>query len=236
VLRAKARELEEAGAEVPEGAFDLAFEDEEGGGGEEGERRETDEERQRKTKKRGVRKAARFPLRASSYVAVPADVSKPGALARALERVGHDRTRPTVFVAEGLLMYLGAEGASTCLSAAAEACPPSSGASSSSTLLAVTITPSALTAARERSRRRQLEGIDVASTDLLASWNFGCDARGLPALCGGSGWSSQIDAVVSRSDMARRYRPLIGNREFEYEVVDAGTQEARGSLFFVARK
>lgn len=129
-------------------------------------------------------------------------------------------------------MYLGEEGVSTCLSAAADACP----VSSSSTFLAVTITPSALNAARERSRRRRAEGIDVAATDLLASWNFGCDAGNLPALCGQNGWNSQMDSVVSRSDMARRYKPLVGDRGFEYEVSDARVKESRGSLFFVARK
>ena len=260
VLRAKARELEEAGAEVPEGAFDLAFEEEEEGGEEGGEERKQREERRRRgrAEKKGSRKKAKFPLKTSSYVAVPADVSKPGALAEALARAGHDKARPTVFVAEGLLMYLGGGGVSTCLSAAAEACPaprpprprppppaapPASStcpdspseSCSSSTFLAVTITPSALKAAQERSRRRRAKGVDVAATDLLASWNFGCAAGGLPALCGENGWK-KLDSVVSRSDMARRYGPLVGNRGFEYEIADARVQEERGSLFFVARK
>ena len=258
VLRAKARELEEAGAEVPEGAFDLAFEEEEEeegegegeGEGEEG-RKQTEEERRRP--KRKSKKKPKFPLKTSSYVAVPAAVSKPGALLRALASAGHDKNKPTVFVAEGLLMYLGDDGVRTCLSAAAEACPsstssgssssssnsPSSSSSSpsSSTFLAVTITPSALKSAQERSQRRRAKGIDVAATDLLAAWNFGCSARELPALCGGTGWSAESpDSVVSRSDMARRYGPLVGDRGFEYEVADARVQEERGSLFFVARK
>lgn len=229
VLRAKARELEEAGAEVPEGAFDLAFEEEEEeGGGEERKQRKEKKEKSRKKKK------AKFPLKTSSIVAVPADVSEPGALAAALARAGHDSSIPTVFVAEGLLMYLGEGGVSTCLSAAAEACPNSP--SSSSTFLAVTITPSALKAAQSRSQRRRAKSsVDADATDLLSAWNFGCSAAGLPALCRENGWS-RLDAVVSRSDMARRYRPLVGNRGFEYEIADARAREERGSLFFVARK
>jgi hypothetical protein len=57
----------------------------------------------------------------------------------------------------------------------------------------------------------------------------------LQALCRENG-GPRLDAVVSRSDMARRYRPLVGNRGFEYEIADARAREERGSLFFVARK
>lgn len=237
VLKAKARELEEAGAEIPEGAFDLAFEEE--------QRKETEEEERRRRQRRRGRKV-KFPLKVSSYTAVPADVSKPGALTGALSLAGHDPTKPTIFVAEGLLMYLGRGGVEVLLSEAAQSCPCSSSpscsstsspsSSSSSTFLAVTISTSALRSAQERSRRRKSKGIDVAATDLLASWNFGCDARDLPKLLGGNGWSSEVDSVVTRSDMARRYRGLVGDRGFEYEVADEKRSEERGSLFFVARK
>lgn len=242
VLRAKARELEEAGADIPEGAFDLALEEEE------------IEERRSRAKER-KRSRVRFPLRTLSYVAVPCDVSEPGALSAALAKAGHDPTKPTIFVAEGLLMYLGEEGVSTCLSAAAELCPPTPPAApsksspgspsvSSSTFIAVTISRAALKSAQDRSRRRReargLFGDDVAAEaaggDLLSAWNFGCDACELPALCGQNGWSPRLDAVASRSDMARRYGPLVGSRGFEYEVSDPTVSEERGSLFFVARK
>ena len=251
VLRAKARELDAAGADIPEGSFALAFaeeEEEELAGEKEESKKKREKAEKKKKKKKKRKKKVLFPLKVSSYVAVPADVSRPGELSAALARAGHDATKPTIFVAEGLLMYLGERGASACLSATAEACPPSP---SSSTFLAVTITPAALRSAQERtSSRRKKRGLQeadatAASSDLLSAWNFSCDAAGLAALCRESGWSSSssssskgggIESIVSRSDMARRYAPLVGSRGFEYEVAEPGKREERGSLFFVARK
>jgi len=258
VLRAKARELRAAGVEVPDGAFDLAFE----GGKEE-------EEKKRKAK-------IEHPLKVSHYRAVPADLSQPNALCEALAKAGHDKSKPTVFVAEGLLMYLGEEGVRACLSSAAEAAGGGSDAdgdeaSSSSSFVAVTITPAALKSAHERSRRRQeaqgngrsKKSNDAAASDLLAAWNFGCSSAALPRLLretgwlGGGGGKRGLLSAVTRSDMARRYEQEAGGRGFEYEVsapramlldsldddesvAAAGrssteTESERGSLFFVAR-
>ncbi|PRW60657.1 S-adenosyl-L-methionine-dependent methyltransferase [Chlorella sorokiniana] len=65
------------------------------------------------------------PLRAAAWQAVPADLGQPG-WGEALQAAGLDASKPVVWVAEGLLMYLTDDQAAALLRGMAELSPPGS--------------------------------------------------------------------------------------------------------------
>ncbi|KAL4447524.1 hypothetical protein ABPG75_004743 [Micractinium tetrahymenae] len=102
----------------------------------------------------------RFPLRCGSWSAVPADLSNPS-WADALLGAGFDPEKPTVWVAEGLLMYLQAPKVEALLQKIAELSPEGSA------FVAMSLTESAM----QRMKARQAGN---PNTSLLSTWVFGC--------------------------------------------------------------
>lgn len=158
-----------------------------------------------------VKKKAVHHLRAASLAFVAADVGAPGwgtALA------GHDATTPTLFIAEGIIMYT--DGVTLLQEAAKVAAP-------GSLLVVVSVTAAAAAAARASARARG---------SARAEWTFGSDPVNPGVLLADCGW--RVVAADTRSNMARRYAPLVAGRPYEFAVRPPGVRHERESLFMVA--
>jgi O-methyltransferase involved in polyketide biosynthesis len=159
-----------------------------------------------------------FPLTVGSYAALAADLDAPGWGRGLVEKCGFDRTVPTVFIAEGLVMYLSAAGVDALLAEAASIAAPGS------TLAVVAATEAAAAAARARSGGR----------GIMAAWTWGCPPDPRPVFEAGGAWA--VQAVATRSDIARRW----GLAWTEFPVAEAAPcgrgRAERESLFIVAVK
>lgn len=158
------------------------------------------------------------PLRAATLAFVAANVGARG-WGHALATAHHDATTPTLFIAEGIIMYMDGEaGAAALLTEAASIAAPGS------LLLLVSVTASAAAAARARANKRSAR----------SAWTFGCDAVHPERLLAATGW--RVVGIDTRSDMARRYATAIGGRPLEFRVRPPGTRSQGESLFVVAER
>lgn len=100
-----------------------------------------------------------YPLRAESWAGVAADLEDPSWV-KTLADAGFDRSKPTVWIAEGLLMYLAPQRAQELLQEMAQA------SASGSALITVSVTEDVI------------KGLKANGTksELLATWRFGCPA------------------------------------------------------------
>ena len=158
------------------------------------------------------------PLHAATLAFVAADVGARG-WGHALATAHHDATTPTLFIAEGIIMYMDGEaGAAALLSEAASIAAPGS------LLLVVSVTAAAAAAARARANKQFAR----------SAWTFGCDAIHPERLLAATGW--RVVGADTRSDMARRYATAIGGRPLEFSVRPPGTRSQGESLFMVAER
>jgi len=204
VLAAKAAALRAAAAEAPPwdgqaGAVRLEAGSSGGGGG------------------GGPAASWAFPLTVRSYAALAADLGAPGWGDRLVRSCAYDPAAPTLFLAEGLVMYLSAAGVGCLLTEAAAVAAPGS------VLAVVAATEAATAAAQARSNGR----------GILAAWTWGCPPDPA-AFWANHGWA--VQGVATRSDIARRW----GLAWTEFPVAPASPGGAgraeRESLFIVAMK
>lgn len=162
----------------------------------------------------------RFPLRCGSWAAVAADLSDPS-WADALLAAGFDPEKPTVWVAEGLLMYLEKPLVESLLQKIAELSP------AGSAFVAVSLTEGAM----QRMKARQA-GQGAARSSLLSTWVFGCPDDPAEFLAS-NGWQLQL-----QTDRAQQAAALGIDSElcaFGPAGSTNGSAEGRadGSLFLV---
>lgn len=100
-----------------------------------------------------------YPLRCFSRVGVPADVRDPNWTA-ALNRAGFDRRKPTVWIMEGLIMYLSSEHVEKLMRDVASLSAPGSA------LLVVSVTDDLIEEIKSPGSRK--------NTGLMKEWVFGC--------------------------------------------------------------
>ncbi|KAL4434648.1 hypothetical protein ABPG77_002771 [Micractinium sp. CCAP 211/92] len=160
----------------------------------------------------------RFPLRCGSWASVPADLGDP-AWADALLAAGFDPSKPTVWVAEGLLMYLEQPLVEALLQKIAELSP------AGSALVAVSLTDSAM----QRMKARQAGG---ARNSLLSTWVFGCPDDPTEFLAK-NGWQLQLQTDRAKQAAALGIDPELC--AFGPSGSTNGSTEGRadGSLFLV---
>lgn len=123
-----------------------------------------------------------FPLRAASWEGVPCDLCAAG-WTRRLAAAGFDPRLPTLWVAEGLLMYLAPSEVASLLMEMAGASAPGS------MLVTVSVTEAVIDGIQQRG----------SGSELLGTWKFGCPAD--PAqFFKDLGWRQ--DLALTRSQMA----------------------------------
>jgi O-methyltransferase involved in polyketide biosynthesis len=127
--------------------------------------------------------AVQYPLRTYSRQAVAADLGDP-AWKAALLNAGFDPSKPTVWLAEGLLMYLEPSRVDALLKELKEMSAPGSA------LLTVSVTDDVVTNIKTK-------GTD---SDLMATWQFGCPADPKPWLAS-LGWTAAV--VGTRASLAK---------------------------------
>ncbi|GAB4822266.1 hypothetical protein N2152v2_009312 [Parachlorella kessleri] len=153
----------------------------------------------------------KYPLRASFWSGVACDLCSLG-WTQSLQAAGFDPSLPTVWVAEGLLMYLTQQEVEALLDEVAGASAPGS------LLVAMSVTD-AVIADIER---------NGSSSELIRTWKFGCPADPRQFLTE-HGW--HLELALTRGQMGRRLRLNPGLCTFAFDSGD--TIEAR-SLFFTA--
>lgn len=158
-----------------------------------------------------------FPLRCGSWAAVACDLSDP-AWSEALVGAGFDPRKPTVWVAEGLLMYLEESKVQGMLRKVAEL------SEEGSVFIGLSVTLAVIDRLRARGK-----GSGVASS-LMDQWVFGCpeDPTQFLAACG---WQLQL-----ATDRLRQAAALGLDPELCAFPTKGGASEAEGgtSLFMVA--
>ncbi|PSC68451.1 general transcription factor IIH subunit 2 [Micractinium conductrix] len=132
--------------------------------------------------------SVRFPLRCGSWTGVRCDLGEPS-WAEALLAAGFDPSQPTVWVAEGLLMYLQESQVTALLQRMAELSPEGS------VFVGVSVTEGVI----KRIRERQASG--ERTSDLMSTWQFGCppDPTEFLAACG---WRLQLASTRAQQAAA----------------------------------
>jgi O-methyltransferase involved in polyketide biosynthesis len=127
--------------------------------------------------------AVQYPLRTYSRQAVAADLSD-ASWKTALLNAGFDPSKPTVWLAEGLLMYLEPSRVDSLLKEIAGMSAPGSA------LLTVSVTDDVVTNIKTNG----------TASDLMSTWQFGCPADPKPWLAG-LGWNAAV--VATRASLAK---------------------------------
>lgn len=127
--------------------------------------------------------AVQYPLRTYSRQAVAADLGDP-LWTTALINAGFDPSKPTIWLAEGLLMYLDPSRVDELLKELKGMSAPGSA------LLTVSVTDDVVTSIKTN-------GTD---SDLMSTWQFGCPADPKPWLSG-LGWNASV--VATRASLAK---------------------------------
>lgn len=155
--------------------------------------------------------AVQHPLRTYSRQAVPADLGGPEWRA-ALAAAGFDAGKPTVWLAEGLLMYLEPARVEALLRELAGLSAPGS------MLLTVSVTEEVVA---------DIQGKGTSS-ELMREWKFGCpaDPRGW---LGGLGWAPRVVATRASLAAALGLAPEVCAFEADTEAIKDGR-----SLFIAA--
>ncbi|KAI3429344.1 hypothetical protein D9Q98_005439 [Chlorella vulgaris] len=158
--------------------------------------------------------SVRFPLRCASWTAVPCDLQDPS-WADALLAAGFDPSKPTVWVAEGLLMYLDEADVKALLAKLAEL------SVEGSAFVGISVTQAVID-------RINAKG---SASELMGTWKFGCppDPTALFAECG---WKLQ-----QATDRARQAAALGLNPElcsFPTSAAAEGGTSRGTSLFMTA--
>lgn len=159
-----------------------------------------------------------FPLRADAWTPIVADLGNPDWVSILKGCEDFDPSRPTVWVAEGLLMYLSKERASNLLKELASL------SCKGSALITMNITEDVI---------RDVER-DPKASPLKQTWRFGCPADPRDWL-DSVGWQAEL--VTTRRDMAEALQ--LSPDECSFQIVSAGSQKvsSRGggkTLFMVA--
>jgi O-methyltransferase involved in polyketide biosynthesis len=155
--------------------------------------------------------SAGVPLRAERWAGVAADLGAPGWQA-ALRAEGHDARRPTLWVAEGLLMYLEPARATALLAELAALSAPGSA------LLAVSVTEEVVASI----------AAGGSKSELMRAWRFGCPPDPAAWLAG-AGW--RAERVTTRARIAAA---LGLDREVCGFLADANAAGDGRSLFIAA--
>lgn len=153
-----------------------------------------------------------FPLRAEMWEGVVADLSVPG-WSGALANSGHRPSQPTIWVLEGLLMYLEPAAVNALFKEMAAASAPGSLA------VFMSVTEDVLS---------DIKSKGSSSSELMKSWKFGCP-RDPEEWLRGVGW--KVELTMTRADMASALRLDPNVCTFR---ADKEWQQARRSLFMVA--
>lgn len=152
-----------------------------------------------------------YPMRAQSWSAVIADLGDPSWV-NSLVNSGFNPRHPTVWIAEGLLMYLSPERCSSLLKEVAAMSSPGSA------LLTVSVTEDVI------------QGIEKqgSSSELMNSWKFGCPADPKDWMKG-LGW--KVEVVGTRATLARALK--LSREVCSFETDPASEKDGR-SLFIAA--
>jgi O-methyltransferase involved in polyketide biosynthesis len=153
-----------------------------------------------------------IPLRAEMWEGVVADLSVPG-WSGALANSGHRPSQPTIWVLEGLLMYLEPVAVNALFKEMASASAPGSLA------VFMSVTEDVLS---------DIKSKGPSSSELMKSWKFGCP-RDPEEWLRGVGW--KVELTMTRADMASALRLDPNMCTFR---ADKEWQQARRSLFMVA--
>ena len=127
--------------------------------------------------------AVEYPLRTYSRDAVTADLGDPSWV-KSLVDAGFDRSKPTVWLAEGLLMYLEPERVTGLLKELAGLSAPGSA------LLTVSVIESVIEDIKSKG----------TTSELMSTWTFGCPADPREWLAG-LGWKAEV--VATRASLAK---------------------------------
>ena len=132
-------------------------------------------------------KAVEYPLRCDSRASVSTDVGNP-TWARSLLEAGFDPNKPTVWIAEGLLMYLEPERVDALLRGVAALSAPGS------SLLTAVVTEQCVKRLAENRGRSKRSG------SLMGEWKSGCPQDPMPWV-GGLGWTPLL--ATTRAEIAK---------------------------------
>jgi len=163
--------------------------------------------------------AVKYPLRTYSRQAVAADLGNPS-WKTALVEAGFDPSKPTVWLAEGLLMYLDPQRVDELLKELKMMSAPGSA------LLTVSVTDDVV--ARIKAEGADIIGYNNLGSNLMSTWQFGCPADPKPWLFG-LGWKASV--VATRASMAKALGLAPEICGFE---TDSSSPKNRRSLFIAA--
>lgn len=156
-----------------------------------------------------------FPLRADAWTAVVADLGSPTWVTALEDCGGFDPEIPTIWVAEGLLMYLSEERAADLLKELASL------SCKGSALITMNVTEDVI---------RKVK-VDPKASALMQTWKFGCPVDPTDWLAR-LGWQSQL--VTTRRDMARALKLSSDVCSFEAGLAESTKTSGGKTIFMVA--